>query len=139
MQVCLIIRIMKIKKIVKSLFYLLITFFISSCYYDIEEELYPQNATKCDTTGTTLSKKIKPIISKNCYTCHSAANSANMGSGIDLETYTELKKYVDNSKLLMSVKHSSGVSAMPKGTTNKIPVCDITLIEYWITKGAKND
>lgn len=115
------------------------TLSVTSCYYDIEEELYPVNKTNCDTANTKLSSKIKPILNKSCYMCHSAANAINMGAGINLETYTELKKYVDNSKLIMSVKHESGAWAMPKGTTNKIPVCDINLIEYWISKGAKND
>lgn len=124
---------------VKTIFFLLFTVIVSSCYYDIEEELYPQNNVNCDTAGTTLSQKIKPILSKSCYMCHSAANAGNMGAGINLETYNDLKKYVDNSKFIMSIKHSAGVSAMPKGTTNKIPYCDIVLIDYWISKGAKND
>lgn len=140
MQGCLIIKNkMKYRFYVNILFLLLIILSINSCYYDIEEELYPTQKSDCDTTATTLSKKISPILSKNCLSCHSAANATSMGNGINLETYTELKKYVDNSQLLMSVKHSAGVSAMPKGTTNKISNCDIVLIEYWINKGAKND
>ncbi|NUM31937.1 MAG: hypothetical protein HUU47_06400 [Bacteroidetes bacterium] len=123
----------------KQILFLGLVILFSSCYYDVEEELYPTNISKCDTTNTKLSTKIKPILIKNCYVCHSVSNSINLGGNIDLETYTELKKYVDNSKLLMSIKHQSGVWSMPKGTSYKIPACDINKIEYWIKIGAKND
>ena len=52
-----------------------------------------------------------------------------------LEGYAKLKSYVDNGKLLGSIKHSPGFSPMPKGQA-KLVDCDIEKIEAWVAAGA---
>ena len=52
---------------------LLISFTLSGCYYDKENELYPSPRTVCDTTNVTYSKSIVPIMVANCNVCHSTA------------------------------------------------------------------
>lgn len=112
-----------------------ITLFVfNSCYYDIEEELYPYD-TGCDTTDVSFANDIIPILQTNCYACHDQANAF---AGVILETHTQVKSYVDNSTLLGVIRHEAGFSPMPKGG-NKLLDCDIAKIEVWITNGALNN
>ncbi|MFM9946294.1 MAG: hypothetical protein ACKVQB_13770 [Bacteroidia bacterium] len=123
-------------KIIKIISLLLIAFMgFQSCYYDVEEELYPTK-TGCDTSNVTLLVKVKPILQKSCYTCHAQANFATLGAGINLESYPGIKTQVDNGKLLKSINHAAGASAMPKGSTLKIDACEIKIIEKWVRNGA---
>jgi hypothetical protein len=102
-----------------------------SCYYDVEEELYP--TLECSTTGVTYTAVVEPIIRSNCYnSCHSAA--INIGNHT-LEGYDKLKVYVDNGKLMGAIKHSPGFSPMPKNAA-KLVDCDIEKIQAWVTAGA---
>jgi uncharacterized membrane protein len=126
-------------KISKTISLLMIVFAgLQSCYYDVEEELYPSSGG-CDTANITLANKVKPILQGQCYACHSAANAGATGAGINVETYTNLKAQVDNGKLLKSIKHESGASAMPKGSSSKMDACEIMIIEKWVSKGAPNN
>ena len=108
----------------------------SGCYYDKEELLYP--ATNCDTSGVTYSVTVTGIMRTNCYVCHTTASAAASGGGIQLDSYAKIKVYVDNGKLIGSIKHASGYSAMPKNAT-KLNSCDINKIEAWAKAGAPNN
>lgn len=125
------------KSFKKILLGLMLLLGIQSCYYDVEEQLYP--STGCNLSGVTLSGKVKPIIQSRCYSCHSQQNSGAYGGNINVETYANLKAEVDNGKFLKSIKHESGVSPMPKGNTALIDACEIKIIEEWINLGAPND
>ena len=105
----------------------------TACYYDVEEEIYP--TTECITDNVTYSDKVLPIISDNCYSCHSA--SANFGN-VTLEGYDQLKIYVDNGKLLGAMKREDGFSPMPKSQPQLIE-CNIAKIEAWVDLGALNN
>jgi hypothetical protein len=105
---------------------------LAGCYYDVEEELYPSD---CDLTNVTYQATVAPILSSYCLGCHSTA--ANLGS-VRLEGYDAVKNYVNNGRLLGSIKHSPGFSPMPKDSP-KIPSCAITQIERWIADGALNN
>jgi hypothetical protein len=107
-------------------------FSLSGCYYDSKEFLYPQ-LNKCDTANITYTFCVTPIIENNCLGCHSG--SASSGGNIKLDSYTEVKKQVDNGKLLGSIKWSGVYSPMPKNSA-KLSTDDITIIEKWINKGA---
>jgi hypothetical protein len=101
-----------------------------SCYYDVEEELYP--TLECSTNGVTYSGVVEPIIKSKCYKCHDAANN---NGNITLEGYANLKQYVDSGQLLGAIKHLSGFSAMPKNEAKLID-CNIQKIEAWVNEGA---
>lgn len=60
--------------------------FLTSCYYDNAETLYPQGT--CITTNMSYAADINPILQQNCFVCHSTA--ANNGNVI-LEGHTKLK------------------------------------------------
>ncbi|HNU47314.1 MAG TPA: hypothetical protein PKM40_00690 [Bacteroidia bacterium] len=107
---------------------------ISSCYYDVEDELYP-NTGNCDTLNITYSQTVAPIISSNCKVCH----SASMAQGnVVIDTYAAIKTYADNGKLLGSLNHDSGYEPMPKNQ-NKLSDCNIKKISIWINQGTPNN
>lgn len=117
----------------KYILYLLIIIGWTSCYYDVEEELYP--TLDCQTVDVTYSNQVINIIDGACYKCHAAAQ--NFGN-ITLEGYDNLKRYVDNGELLGSIRHDAGFSAMPKNEAQLLE-CDIEKIEAWINAGAINN
>ena len=103
---------------------------LGSCYYDVEEELYP--SLECQTMDMSYSVDILPIIDTDCYACHSAV--ANFGN-VTLEGHAELIKYVNDNSLLGVIKHSPGFSPMPKNVA-KLLDCEVEKIEAWIAAGA---
>jgi hypothetical protein len=126
--------------ILSMLFFSIIT--LTACYQDNEEELYATTTTTttCDlTTAVKFSTVVSPIIASKCGTsgCHSATSKA---AGINLGNYDAIKAYLTNSKpaFLGSIKRTSGYSIMPKGDA-KLPDCDISKIESWITAAMPNN
>lgn len=103
---------------------------LSGCYYDIEEELYPTSGN-CDTTNSTYTVKVEPVIRRACYSCH--GTGINLG-GITLEGVDNLRRYADNGQLLGSIEHRSGFSPMPKSAP-KLSECEIGTINAWINAG----
>jgi hypothetical protein len=107
--------------------------FMPGCVYEKEDILYPPST--CDTTGVTYSQTIVPILSANCYSCHSTANSPSMGSGIVLDSHHELVHHVDDGDLVGVINHAPGFPPMPKNSA-KLSDCDIKKIEAWVNAGA---
>ena len=104
---------------------------MTSCYYDVAEELYPP--TTCVTDNMSLQGNIVPIFERNCYVCHSVTDGPNNGNVI-LEGYNELI----NGSLVGAINHESGFSFMPKNAS-KLSDCDISKIEHWVLDGAPNN
>ena len=114
---------------------LILSAIISGCYYDIEEELYG-GAGPCDTSNTTYSGTIVPILQGGgCMGCHSGASASG---NIRLDSYTNLKIQADNGRLYGAVNHSAGYAPMPQGG-NKLLACDINKIKAWIDSGSPNN
>lgn len=124
----------------KNLLFLAFALFIfSGCYYDNEEELYP-NPPECDTTNVTFSGTILPIIKDNCKVCH---GSGSQQGGILLEDYASISAQAQvpvgqYGSLYGAVSHASGNSPMPKGG-NQLSDCNIKKIEVWINAGTPNN
>lgn len=104
-----------------------------ACYYDVEEDIYPQ--TGCDVENITYTDDVLPIIRSNCYRCHDQAT--NTGN-VTLEGYDNLKRFVDNNRLLGAIRHESGFSPMPQDQA-KLPECTIQKIEAWVADGAPDN
>lgn len=104
-----------------------------SCSYNSEEELY--NQVDCSFENISYSDDILPLITTNCYDCHSAA--ANFGN-INLEGHDQLSKFALNGQLLGSIKHTSGFSPMPQNRAQLVE-CNIEEISQWISEGALNN
>jgi len=118
------------------LFKLLISSLLLSvgCYYDNEEQVYP-TPEECNTEGVTFSGPVLDIITKNCFPCHT---DAVLTGNVTLEGYDNVKKYVDNGKLVGVINHRQGFSFMPKNR-EKLLDCDIAKIEEWVNQGAPNN
>ncbi len=115
---------------------MLITFTITGCYKDVEEELYPGSGASCDTTNVKYSVTVTSILQNyGCLGCHSGAGSSG---NIRLDSYSAVKQLADNGKLYGSITWSSGFSPMPKGGA-KMSTCDISKIKAWIDAGAPNN
>lgn len=110
-----------------------IGFFSGGCYYDIEEELYPD--TGCNTDSVTYSGVIAPLLETHCFSCHS---TAILQGGISLEGYDQVMVRVTSGQLLGALKREAGFSPMPQNQP-KLPDCQIEKIEVWIQEGALNN
>lgn len=115
-----------------------------TCVNENEEEIFAQteDTTKddTDTTGNTDSTEIrvtydlniKKILDNNCTVCH---NPVDLRGGVDLDSYSELKSYVDNGLLLGVINHDPGFSTMPRNSP-KLSQDVIDLITNWVNDGA---
>lgn len=112
--------------------YMVLVIFIGfqSCYYDVEEELYPN--TECVTTNVSYAQDVVPILTSSCYSCHSAA--ANLGN-VTLEGHANTVKYANNGSLVGSIQHLSGFESMPQGAS-KLDACKIAKIDAWVKAGS---
>lgn len=115
--------------------FLLICGLGSGCYYDKQNEIYP--AGKCDTTGTSFSKDIQPVIQNNCAiaNCHV---SPNPPSGGDLSKYDVVKIIALDGRLVSSITHKGGYSPMPQNAA-KLSDCIINKFKIWVAEGAPNN
>ncbi|MGC4057612.1 MAG: hypothetical protein QM743_05745 [Chitinophagaceae bacterium] len=102
-----------------------------SCYKDNKETMYPPLGA-CDTTNTTWSADIQPMVQASCAKsgCHDASASA----GINLTTYSGAKSIVDDGRFLRVIEDGS----MPQGAS-KWDDCSINKLRRWINNGASNN
>ncbi len=99
-----------------------------SCYYDSEEELYP-NSNQTDTSAVTWTLTVKPIIDQKCATagCHvSGAQSP------DLSTYQGVFNNKDRVKI-----RATELDNMP--AAGALSQVNQDAIAKWINNGAINN
>lgn len=111
------------------LFSLLTVLLASSCYYDKEDQLYPN--APCDTAAAvTFSGSIEPIIQQRCATagCHAAGSTVGA-----MTTYAEIRTYCVNAKFQDRVLVQKN---MPPSGLN---ACDLGKIQRWIDAGYPNN
>lgn len=109
-------------------------FYLSGCYYDNEEYLYPDTA--CDTSNVTYSVTIAGLMNdRGCNGCHNASGASG---GIITDNYTDLNAAVQSGKLWGALNHESGFSPMPKNQS-KLSDCDLTRIDIWIKAGSPDN
>lgn len=109
----------------------LLSSMFTGCYYDIDQELY---GSICDTSVTSYSQYVKPLLDANCNGCHSGASPSGQ---IDLTAYEKVKVYADNGKLYGSVAQLTGYKPMPQG--GKLSSCDIKKLKVWLDAGAQQN
>ena len=113
-----------------------ITVIIVSCYYDSEEVLYPSLSSSCDTANVTFSGTVIPILSNNCFTCHSNSTAASFGNNIRLENYADLKANAVAVK--GSINYTGTYSRMPKNG-GKLKSCSLRQFDIWVSQGMLNN
>jgi hypothetical protein len=107
-----------------------LTLLLFNCTFDNEEDLFSDEV--CDTYGDiTYSSFVKPIIERNCVTCH---NSTLSNGNVNLESYDALTDHVESGRFLGAIDHLPGFSPMPQGGA-KLSDCTIETIELWISEG----
>jgi len=124
----------RMKQLIKLGIVVLLISFLQSCYYDNEEELYPQ-VVPCDTSNVTYSGEVAIVMLDNCNSCHGGAFPQG---GIVTDNYSDLKVIAENGKLWGAVNHEDGYSAMPQNRP-KLNDCDLSIIRIWIDNGALDD
>ncbi|MFC2107005.1 hypothetical protein ACFLRY_01590 [Bacteroidota bacterium] len=110
----------------------MVTFILSSCKYNNEEDLYPE--TKTDSI--TYTNDIKPIIDLNCISCH---NNQDLLGGISLEDYINVSTAGQipvgaYGSLYGAISWATENSPMPKDA-NKLNENDILKVKKWIDTG----
>jgi len=114
-------------------FILLICILLATgCIWEDEESLFPEEGV-CDTSNVSYQEDVLPIMSANCYACHSNVNAPDFASGIALEEYEDV--FASTDLIIGAINHSDGFPAMPKGE-EKLDSCSILTLEAWILQGA---
>lgn len=109
--------------------FLLFTTALSGCYFDKEEELYPNN--NCNTASVSFSNHISTIITTKCATagCHVAG-----GISPNLSDYTAVSSNISRVK-----SRAIDARTMPPASAPKLTDCEYQQLSVWINNGAKND
>jgi len=109
---------------------------LGACYYDSEEDLFPEINSDCNLENLTFSTDIVSILNNRCWSCHSNSTAASFGANIKLEDYSDVASNFD--AVLGSVNHESSYSAMPKNG-GKLPSCELQKLEIWNVDGKTNN
>ncbi len=94
----------------------------------------PNSCSSCNEDEYKFNAHILPKIITQCGGCHATSNASG---GIMLTNYFQIEAQASSGKLLGSLNHAFGFSAMPPN--GKLPSCEIKVIEKWILNGMKND
>lgn len=120
------------KKLSTGILLLLIS--LSSCKHEpdtVVKEIIPIDPSVCDTTNTILYvSHIKPLFDSKCNYCHGASASTT-GGGIALTDSASIVTWYKAGRLIGSIRHQLGYSAMPK-SANALTECQIRTIEIWL-------
>jgi hypothetical protein len=83
------------------------------------------------------SEEIQPLLSSNCAMegCHDAISKTE---GIDLSTYTGLKKTISGSTLLQVIQ-DQGSNRMPPSPRARLTNDQINLLKTWVQQGMKQN
>lgn len=119
----------------KSCIFLIISIAAFGCYWENEETLYPDSA-QCDTTAVSFAQDIIPILTNNCYTCHSNVNGPDFAFGITFEDYEDVA--ASASLIAGAINHREGFPQMPKNR-EKLDPCLINTFESWVNQGSLNN
>jgi hypothetical protein len=107
----------------------------AGCSWEDEETFYPELQI-CDTLDVSFSMDVLPILSMNCFSCHSNANAPEFTGGFALEDHADVSA---SSDLIAGViNHRDGFPAMPRGA-EKLDTCSINTIEAWVNSGSPDN
>jgi hypothetical protein len=84
------------------------------------------NPTSCDTLNVKYTSHIAPIMNTYCKGCH---NSSNVGGGVNLDNYADVKTSTLTGKMICTIT-ANGCAIMPKGGPT-LSNCNIRKIKIW--------
>lgn len=102
-----------------------------ACSKENEEDL----SDTCGTADVSYASDVSQILTSNCTSCH---NQQSASGGVMLHDYENVKVHAESGSLLGSIKHEAGYSNMPQGQ-EKLPECNIAIIEAWVNDGYPNN
>lgn len=108
----------------------LLVLFSPSCENNNELDLY--GIQQCDTINITWESRISAILRKNCVECHGPIISYN---GVRHDSYASEMIVVNDGRLRGVVNRLDGFARMPKDR-DKLPECELKLINIWLDNGA---
>ena len=106
-----------------------------------------ETPTPCNLpTTVSFQTNVLPVLTQNCYSCHSAKNYQVSSAGtFNMEDFTQVQFYSNPangrnnvSYMVGNIRHDAGFVAMPYGG-GKLSDCDIALIKAWVEAGARNN
>lgn len=112
--------------------FLIMSALVTSCTYNSEEDLYPEEPMEDPISYTS---DVLPILETNCYGCHDAVA---MNAGINLEGYDNTVIRVEDGSLLGSIQHDAEWVAMPLAAS-KLSETQINKVAKWIEEGYPNN
>ncbi len=119
----------------KIILFVIIVVTAYGCSWENEEILYPEPEA-CDTLDASFAQDIVPILTNNCYQCHSNVNGPDFAFGITLEDYEDVS--AESSIIVGAINLREGFPAMPKGG-EQLDTCQIDIIEAWVNQGSLNN
>lgn len=123
----------------RNYLYILSILFLTSCYKDKEELLYPVQVSSCTPNkNISFTNDLKPILIQHCDKCHTSSKASKLGGGLVLETYSQVHSSVNKNNFISSIKQDGKATAMPKNEA-KLSACDINAFETWVFEGAANN
>jgi len=110
---------------------------LSSCYNRKASDLYPVATTTCDTTTSTYSGTVLPIMRQHCAItgCHTGSSPAN---GLAYDKYAGIAVVAQNGQLIQAIEHSGSVVPMPLNLP-MLDQCSIDKIVRWVNLGYQNN
>lgn len=116
--------------------------YLAACSYKNGYEATPCNLP----TKVSYRNNVLPILTQNCYRCHSAKYYVISSSGtFNMEDSTKVKYYANpanglngTSYLVGNIRHDPGFVAMPYDG-GKLSDCDIATIKAWVDAGAPSN
>ena len=119
-------------KMNKIIMFLSVISLIIACKHDPQIKIPIKE--DCENTNFTFVLGVKPLLDADCVSCHQTGSY----TGVELETYDEVKHAVDSNNLLGSIIHDGIASPMPQGL-DKWDTCKINIFTKWINDGAPNN
>jgi hypothetical protein len=99
----------------------------------------------------SFAQDVRPILEKNCLSCHQAGGAGFEASGFSMASYDDLMKGTkfgpmviagdpegSNMVVLMEGRADPSIS-MPHGSLDPVRKSDIAVIRQWIEQGARNN
>ena len=109
---------------------------LTACYYDSEEDLFPEINATCNLENLSFSEDITIILNNNCWSCHANANAASFGGNLKLQNYADVVQNIE--AIIGAINHAPSYSPMPKNG-GKISDCNIQQIETWKVDSLPNN
>lgn len=120
-----------------SLLAVVVALFVTGCYYDNMDEVYPGAGLfqPCDTTSVmSYQNHITPIIQSNCINCHSGAGA---NADVHLDSYAGVYDAASNGQLVGATWHETSYTPMPPNY--QLDSCSLVQIKKWVLAGAPNN